>query len=138
DRFVTVLLGRLDPATRSFQYSSAGHPTGYVLATDGQVKRLLPSTAIPLGVVSEFVYAAEPVFPLESGDLVLFLTDGVVEAQAPAGAPFGITRPLDVIRHFRADPAARIVENLYHTVRAFAQNQPQPDDITVVVLKVAA
>ncbi len=63
DHFVTLLLGCLDPQSRSFHYASAGHPTGYVLDSAGAVKARLESTAPPLAVspASEEFPAADPV-----------------------------------------------------------------------------
>ena len=52
ERFVTVVLARFDTRTRSLVYASAGHPTAYVLDAAGQVRLCLPSTSLPLGLVS--------------------------------------------------------------------------------------
>jgi hypothetical protein len=49
---------------------------------------------------------------------------------------FEIQRVLDLVQHYRNDSAMQIVDNLYHAVRAFTRNEPQIDDISVVVLKV--
>src|SRR5438552_2909288 len=38
--FVTLLLAKLDPQSQSLVYTSAGHPTGYVLGAAGEVKTL--------------------------------------------------------------------------------------------------
>jgi serine phosphatase RsbU (regulator of sigma subunit) len=67
---------------------------------------------------------------------VLFLTDGIAEATTPQGVAFGIERTLEVVRANRHRSAAEIVEALYRSVRSFAQDAPQEDDITAVVLKV--
>ena len=75
---------------------------------------------------------------LEPGQLVLFLTDGVAETVSPQDELFGLERTLDVVRANRHRPAAEIVEALYHSARTFAQEAPQQDDITAVVLKVEA
>ncbi len=40
------------------------------------------------------------------------------------------------MRLYRHSSAREIVENLYYAVRAYAQNQPQYDDITATVIKV--
>ena len=136
DRFITLLLARLDPAGRTFVYASAGHPTGYILNAAGEVKQALPSTAIPLGIMPECGFPSSTPIPLETGDLILFLTDGIVEARSPDGAIFGTRRTIDLVRCYRHSPARQIVENLYHAVRAYAQNQPQYDDITATVIKV--
>jgi phosphoserine phosphatase RsbU/P len=136
DRFITLLLARLDPRGRSLTYASAGHATGYVFDAAGEVRRPLPSTSIPLGILADCDFPGSEVIALEAGDLVLFLTDGVVESRAPDGAIFGTRRTADLVRVYRRAPAREIVENLYHAVRAYAQNQPQYDDITATVIKV--
>ena len=70
--------------------------------------------------------------------MVLFLTDGVAETASPQGVAFGIERTLDVLRANRHRPAGEIVETLYRSARNFAEDTPQQDDITAVVLKVEA
>jgi PAS domain S-box-containing protein len=136
DRFITLLLARLDPQTRSFVYASAGHSTGYIFDRTGRVRRPLPSTSIPLGIMPDCTFpASEPIY-LNEGDIVLFLTDGIVESRSPDGTIFGTKRTLDLIRVYRDSPAREIVENLYFAVRAYAQNQQQYDDITATVIKV--
>jgi PAS domain S-box-containing protein len=136
DRFITLLLARLDPLSRSLTYASAGHSTGYIFNAAGEVKQALPSTSIPLGIMADCDFVGTPSIQLEAGDLVLFLTDGIVEARAPDGVIFGTARALDLVRVYRHAPARAIVENLYHAVRAYARNQPQYDDITATVIKV--
>ncbi len=133
--FVTLFLARLDPRTRSLHYTSAGHMPGLVFDRSGDVKAVLKSTEVPLGVVPEGDFSSAPAVPLEPGDLLLLLTDGVVEAIAPDGAAFGQGRAIDIVRVYRRDTAAQIVSNLYHAVRAFTHNHPQVDDITAVVIK---
>ncbi|HTU90087.1 MAG TPA: SpoIIE family protein phosphatase, partial [Gemmataceae bacterium] len=136
DRFITLLLAHLEPRRRSFTYASAGHPTGYIFNAAGEVKKSLPSTSIPLGIMPDCDFPSTAPIDLDPGDLVLFLTDGIVEARAPDGSVFGAQRTLDLVRVYRCSSAREIVENLYHAVRAFAQDQPQYDDITATVIKV--
>jgi PAS domain S-box-containing protein len=136
DRFVTLLMARLDPATRSLTYASAGHQTGYVLDATGTVKTRLEATSPPLGVVPDLEVPAGAVTTLKPGDLVLFLTDGIVEARNPDGQIFGEERALALGRIYRSESAAHIVENLYWAVRTFSHNLPQIDDLTAVAIKV--
>lgn len=136
DHFVTLVLARLDPRKRSLVYASAGHPTGYILNASGHVRLFLPSTGPLLGLESEGSFSSSLVIPLEPGDFVVLLTDGVIEAEAPDGTAFGWTRAVNLVRFYRDDSAARIIDNLCHAVRAFCQNEPQLDDITAVVIKV--
>src|SRR5687767_3072453 len=50
ERYVTLFLGKIDPHAHTFCYASAGHPTGYVLAANGEIKTLLKRTSVPLGI----------------------------------------------------------------------------------------
>jgi sigma-B regulation protein RsbU (phosphoserine phosphatase) len=136
DRFITMLLAKLDPRTRTLVYASAGHQTAFLIDPDGALKRSMPSTGIPLGIREDTDFPACPPIPMQSGDIVLLVTDGVVEARAPDGVVFGSKRAVDLVRVYRKLTARRIVDNLYHAVRAFARDLPQYDDITATVIKV--
>jgi serine phosphatase RsbU (regulator of sigma subunit) len=134
--FVTLFFGRLDPASRSLLYASAGHPPGYLLDPSGEVRALLKSTGWPLGVDASGDYPSAPALALQPGELLLLLTDGVLEARSPAGDLFGPDRVLEVVRARRGEPARAIVEALLTAVRDFAGGQVPDDDCTAMVLKV--
>jgi phosphoserine phosphatase RsbU/P len=137
DSFVTLLLARLEPQARSLVYVSAGHPTGYVLDAAGAVKSLLESSGFPLGVEPDGVYVDVPAVPLDPGDIVVFLTDGIMETRSTADCCFGLERALDVVRAHRARPAQEIITELYRAVRDFCRDRAPVDDVTAIVIKVA-
>jgi serine phosphatase RsbU (regulator of sigma subunit) len=137
-RFVTCFLGRLDPQNRSFAYSNAGHPTGYVLDSSGAVKRQLESTALPLGVEPHTSFPLGGVVPLEAGDTILLLTDGILEAQSARGEAFGIERALHSVREAPAAKAAEIINRLFLAVNSFCGPTKPVDDVTAVVIRVDA
>jgi PAS domain S-box-containing protein len=135
DRFVTLFLARLDPLTRSLVYSNAGHWPGYVLDERGEVKLVLNSTGLPLGLDPCGDFPNGPALVLDSGDLVFLLSDGIVEATSDAGSPFGIGRALDVLRAHRHEAPAQIIAALFHEVREWFRTV-QIDDMTAIVIKV--
>lgn len=137
-RFVTLLLARLDPHERRLVYSSAGHQPAYILAPGGAVKSKLDSTDVPLGVMSDGKFSASTPITLEPGELVVMLTDGIVEASDHAGQPFGIDRMLETVRANRHRPAREIVASLYQEVDRHTQHPSHADDLTAVVIKVQA
>lgn len=136
ERFVTVLLARLDPAERRLTFSNAGHPAGYVIADDGHVRHKLSRTGPPLGFKAAATFFDAPVIDLHPGDIVLFLTDGFEESLSPAEEFYGLERLLDFVRANRTLSAAEIVQRVYKAARDFTQGAPQADDLTCVVLKV--
>ena len=136
EHFVTLVLACLDPHTRSFVYTSAGHPPGYVLDARGAVKATLNSTGFPLGMIMETEYHTGLQMTLEPGDVVVLFSDGILEATSPQGIQFGTARALDIVRLYLEESAIQIVDNIYHSVRVYSQDLPQADDITAVIIKV--
>ena len=135
DRFVTLLIARLDPATRSLTYAGAGHLPGYVFDADGHLKARLESTGYPLAVTPDGEYPAMQAPPLEPGEMVLLLTDGIVEAHGPAEVVFGTDRALELVRANRARSAREVLNALFDGVRAHCGPGVQLDDMTAIVIK---
>ncbi len=134
--FVTLFLGRLDPSTGQFDYASAGHPPGYVLNAAGEIKRQLPRTAVPLGILPHTQYQVDSGTRLQPGDLVLLTTDGIEEAMGPNDELFGAERALQVVRSNQFKSAQEILEALCKAAREFSSQTPQLDDITGLIIKV--
>jgi serine phosphatase RsbU (regulator of sigma subunit) len=133
----TLFLARLDALGRSLGHASAGHhPPGLVVAADGSLKGELYSTGLPLGIQPDAEYFVEGPVSLEAGDVVLLLTDGVVEARCAPRQEFGRERAVAVVRENLGRGAREIVEALFRAVRAFTRDRPQTDDITAVAVKV--
>jgi sigma-B regulation protein RsbU (phosphoserine phosphatase) len=133
--FVTLLLARLHPVTRSLVYSSAGHWPGYILDPQGAVKLVLPSTDGPLGLDPAAAFSTAWALMVEPGDLIFLYTDGVVEALAPDGALFGKDRALRLVSRHRGEKPEAIIGALFDGVRAFCGGVPT-DDMTAIVIKV--
>jgi phosphoserine phosphatase len=99
------------------------------------VKLVLPSTGFPLGAVPDGAFANSPEVRLEPGDLLLLLSDGIVEAHVRDGPLFGIGRTLEVVQAHRHEPPGEIIAALLHQVRKWS-GCAQADDMTVIVIKV--
>lgn len=134
DHFVTALLLGLEPATRSLRYSSAGHVPGYVLGPTGQTRAVLPSTDVPLGIDPRGEFPTSEAVTLEPGDLVLLLTDGIVEATSPSGELFGSERALGIVRRHQHQAPDDILAALFDAASAFCVHDVF-DDLTAVVIK---
>lgn len=136
-RFVALLLASIDMDSRRLDYVNAGHTSGFVLDASGAVKAELPTSGPALGLLPQATYETCNSIVLEAGDTIVFMTDGVVEAQDSAGNFFESERALNIVRTHRHETAARVVRILYDEVRKFSGDAPQTDDITAIVCKVA-
>jgi serine phosphatase RsbU (regulator of sigma subunit) len=92
ESFVTLFFLRIDPRRRFLHYVNAGHPSGYVLDGSGDVKAVLKSESLPLAVLSDTEFPVIGPVNLATGDTVLIVSDGVLEAQSPEGQAFGSDR----------------------------------------------
>jgi sigma-B regulation protein RsbU (phosphoserine phosphatase) len=135
-RFVTLFFARIDPQLRLLTYISAGHPSAYVLDKSGAVKAVLKGKSLPLGILSETDFPLEGPVSLENGDIVLLITDGVLDAISPDDRTFGTQRMLHAVRDNYEDSAREIVESLHRAISDFTQRAQPTDDVTSVVVKV--
>jgi phosphoserine phosphatase RsbU/P len=135
DQFITLVLAKLDPEKRTWEFISAGHPAGYVMGPDGRIKtELMPGTSA-LGIEQENQDSVPVRVFLERGDLLLLLTDGVSEARSPEGHEFGEERVLEIVRRERSRPAAEIIQTILDEARRYSEPESIQDDMTVVVVK---
>ena len=135
DRFITLLFAKLVNPAGVLMSINAGHPAGYILAPDGRIRVELNAHASALGIDGERGVLSPEEVPLVKGDLVLFLTDGILEAASASGAEFGISRVLDIVQRERARPAAEIISILFDEVRNITAPDGLQDDITAVIIK---
>ena len=135
-RFVTLLLARLDFRDLSLTYANAGHVPGYVVTASGEVKSRLENRSLPLGILADADFPPGVQVSLAPGDIVILLTDGVLEAFSARGDCFGEERLLAAVRANRRRPAQEIVDGIYRAVREHARNEKLVDDLTAKVIRV--
>lgn len=127
---VTMLYARLDPARGELRLANAGHT--FPLIVNGVVSELELS-GLPLGVDGDSDYN-EAGAVLGPGHSVVLYTDGVLEAENPAGEIYGYERlEALVAANSNLKPRA-LVALLLHELRAWSGGV-QSDDITIVVLR---
>lgn len=133
-QFVTLFFARLTPRTRQLEYASAGH-VSYLLDAAGNV-RSLEGTGPPMGVVAEAHAPPGASIQLQPGEILLLVTDGVLEARSTDQGMFGLDRMVELVKLYRDRSSREIVEALYQAVRDFSYPLSQDDDVTAVVLKI--
>ncbi|MEK7331237.1 MAG: PP2C family protein-serine/threonine phosphatase, partial [Candidatus Eisenbacteria bacterium] len=134
DKFVTAFYGVLDHKNRVLIFSNAGHNPPVLFRSEGRIE-YLEEGGVALGVLPEAHYEERPI-ALRPGDVLLFFTDGVSEAESPTGEHFGQQRIERVVAAHTGRGAAEIMAALIATVQEWAGERGQSDDLTLVVLKV--
>jgi phosphoserine phosphatase RsbU/P len=135
EMFVTAFYGIYDPARRLLTYSSAGHnPPRLKRCQDGSLLSLEDARGVPLGIWSETCYA-EAEQQLQSGDQIIFYTDGITEAHNSADELFGTAR-LDHELENCSLQAKALLDAVLRAVETFAHGRPADDDRTLIVARV--
>ena len=133
--FVTVFYGIYDITTGVLQYTNAGHNPPFVIRkATGKVEMLPFSQDIVAGMFDDVTYTQLDL-QLEKGDSLVLFTDGVTEAFNVNGEQFdeeGLEKSLEG----QADTSTcDLVKKIVSDVNAFAGEEPQSDDITVMAVK---
>lgn len=134
-RFVTMLLGRLNPCTKTFEYTSAGHEPGYVLRSSGNADMVLTSTLPPLGLglISDRHLSLSGTVTLEPGDILVLLTDGISDAFRDRDCLTDTQSILRLLRSHANGSARDLIQHVCEDARQASPDAPQADDMTMVV-----
>ena len=135
DRFMTFYFGIYDEKTGMLRYTSAGHdpPLLYRPSTDEFSEHA--ATGTPLGILPGMSFPPEEI-ELKSGDFLIFGTDGIWEAQNPAGEFYGKERLKQIVRETHSLPMEEASEKIRRHILDFHEGAEQNDDITAILLRV--
>jgi serine phosphatase RsbU (regulator of sigma subunit)/pSer/pThr/pTyr-binding forkhead associated (FHA) protein len=133
--FATLVYCIYDLETRSLVFTNAGHCVPLLRRGD----RVFPLQAErahtpPLGVTPEFE-AGEARVQLHSGDMLIMVSDGILEARDARGNEYGLSRLSRRIRSARGS-AEDVVKAILADIDAHAQDQAQADDMTIVAMTI--
>ncbi|MBF0499630.1 MAG: SpoIIE family protein phosphatase [Candidatus Riflebacteria bacterium] len=133
-KMMTVFIYSIDPVSNILRYSNAGHNFPFFrCASTGKIE-MLEQIAMPLGTRTKIEYDVKEI-QLAPGDIVLFYTDGFVEASDPGGVVLGY----DLARQWLDDVAGlepeKAVAALFEKLDAFIGSSAATDDVSLIFLK---
>jgi len=132
DQFVTAVYAVLDAPVRTLTYCNAGHNAPLIFRDDRVLS--LETGGLVLGGLEDEVYEEERVVLLP-GDVVVFYTDGLTEAENKRERLFGRERLKRAVLRHRHRSAGHILRGIRDALRGFTLGVPQSDDYTSFVIK---
>jgi sigma-B regulation protein RsbU (phosphoserine phosphatase) len=135
--FVALLYAVLNSHGRSLSLCSAGQTQPiHFCAQKGEANLMeTRGDTFPLGILDDVQYE-ESRFQLQPGDIIIFYTDGIVEAMNEQREMFGFDRLLEVVGKSGTMTADALLHEIDEQVNNFAGKAVQHDDLTVIVIKV--
>ncbi|HUF79352.1 MAG TPA: SpoIIE family protein phosphatase, partial [Thermoanaerobaculia bacterium] len=129
--FVTAVFTRVNFRTGVVELTNAGHPPAY-LVRNRMVEEILEPGS-PLGGLGQSYGRRR--LELADGDVMVWLSDGLIEATDGDDEPFGYDRVEAALAAGPADSAAEVRDRLLAAVEAYTGGRPAQDDRTVVVMR---
>jgi len=134
---VTMIIGTIDADATTLTLANAAHHAYPLLMRDGKIQTL-KTGGMPLGMKAGVEYNEEQ-FPLQSGDMMIFMTDGIIEARDSEAQQYSDSGRLEetILQFTRDWSAESMAEAILNDAMDFGGDKTQrDDDMTVVVAKV--
>jgi len=131
--YCTLCYALFDFSRRSLTLSNSGLP--FPIRCSSTACEQIDLPGVPLGSFPGVTYD-EVTLDLHTGDVFVFCTDGISEAQNAEGAEFGSPRLIDVVRTARLQSARGIVDAIFDAATSFRGSAAQGDDMTAVAVKI--
>ena len=131
--FATAFFARFDPNARGMVYANGGHNPPLLVRATGAVEKLVPKgPALGLRRDAEYGQASAP---FDVDDLLILYTDGLIEARDADQRFYGLESLTRKVVELRGRSAGTIRDELIRTMRRHVAEQPQRDDVTLVVIR---
>lgn len=139
--FVTAFFLVLDTLHGKALWAVAGHPAPLrVRRGSGKAPEPLwtePQHQPALGLLEDAVFRTHE-STMKPGDVFLLFTDGALEAENPAGEPFGIERLIRSLDQALDGPMAAMPAKIVCDVTAFQRRRNYDDDVCLVAVEALA
>ncbi len=134
ERYVTLLIAEIDTRKRVIQYVNCGHNPALLFRAKTGALRRMDSSCPPIGLSPDEICELASA-DLTGGDVLVFYTDGVTEAENRLGEEFGLERLSTVVRDGSSLSAEGLTVNIFNSAADFCGDVGFHDDVTIVVVK---
>ena len=127
-------MATVDTYEGTLSYASAGHMPAILWRSDSHTVELLRATSPPIGIFG-YVGETSQTVTIDSGDTIVFYTDGITEAQAPNGELFGLNRLFYIIESRASVPPEILQQYIHSEIGSFRRDSQSRDDATLLIIK---
>lgn len=132
--FMTLAFTIFDLERGTIRHTNAGHLYPYLLRDGATAPLSIECPSLPLGVREQMTTRTVEV-PLEEGDAVVYLSDGIVEAQDENGDPLGFDQLESLLGSVPDRSPSALRDTILDAVARHSGARPADDDRTVMVLR---
>ena len=125
--YVTAAAVRIDKATRQIRYSLAGHNAPMLLKSGSSIDEIEMNAPPVSNWIPDFGYE-DRFLSYRKGDILVMMTDGIIESKNPKGEMFSLERVEEILR--RSHDAESFIETLRTSITSFCGTFS--DDLTAI------
>ena len=134
NQFVTAIYANLDPRTGELTISNAGHcPLYHITGNDPKEIIKYPASGLPIGVEKHHRWKNNKIH-LQSNDLIVFYTDGIIEAENKRGGFFGEKKLEECVLKYHFDSASDASKMIIQDITEHVEGAANRDDIALITL----
>jgi sigma-B regulation protein RsbU (phosphoserine phosphatase) len=133
ERYVTLMLAEIDAHKRTIQYVNCGHNPALLFRSSTGTFTRLSSSCPPVGLSPEEICELASA-DFSPGDVAVFYTDGITEAEDQFGEEFGMERLAATVRRGASLSAEDLMIDIYDAAADFCSGDFD-DDVTILVVK---
>ncbi|MDE0638616.1 MAG: SpoIIE family protein phosphatase [Candidatus Poribacteria bacterium] len=131
--FIALNLAVLDESEKRVDYANGGQP--YPILKRGSEIIEIENSDLPLGSMKRVQYESIT-FDLDEGDVLIFHTDGLIEALNANHDMYGTDRFKELTAQIPEECSAEeVIQHIVEDVKSFVEEAEQYDDLTLVVVK---
>jgi len=130
--FVTLIFARIDTNNGNISILDCGHTPPIILKNNGEVK-VVDINGMMLGVIDELDMGNVDT-NIEKGDMIIFITDGIIEAQNQEGEFYEKYFYEKLKKIYKESPETIVDETIFDLYK-FVNKEEFSDDATIVCVK---
>ena len=134
ERFVTFFVAEYDRENHLLKYVNAGHPPAVLVSEAGM--QLLDRGTTVLGSIDRLPMLEVGTVELPPQALLITYTDGLTDLESAAGETFEEEILYEFARRQRSRSAGSFNQNLLAKLEEFRQDNPYPDDLTILTCRI--
>lgn len=133
-KMITLFAAIIDLSSGKGQFANAGHNFPVLVRPDGECIDL-ESVHLPIGALKNIRRLVPREFTMQSGDTLVFYTDGLIEVTNQAREQYGYRRFKKMLAARAGSEPKKLAEDLLAAYDSWLSGGEPDDDVTLVLLQ---
>lgn len=138
DLFVSLLYLILERGSNEITLARAGHEPPILFHRETGEIELIEPPGLAAGIDEGPVFkrsVKDHRFTMDTGDILLLYTDGIIESENRMGDEYGVERLCEIVKMHSGTSSSELIQIINEDVIKFSEGTAQTDDITLIAIE---